>query len=61
MDDMGRIVKIEGNTFTTSTGLTFEFPFPVPSVTVDELNELWKGWVAQVNREMENGQADTSE
>jgi len=53
MKDMGRVISIDGNTFTTSNGTTFEFPFDVPPVSVSELNDMWQKWAKIVEAELE--------
>ena len=53
--DMGDVVSINENGFTTSNGLSFDFPFSMPEVTVEELNKLWHKWSRKVDEMMEAG------
>lgn len=53
--DMGDVIEITKTGFKTSTGSEFDFPFPMPDVTVEELNTLWNGWSEKVDRMMEAG------
>jgi hypothetical protein len=50
--DMGDVIEITDVGFKTSNGLVFDFPFPMPDVSVEVLNKLWHSWSRKVDNMM---------
>lgn len=56
--DHGRVVAVNNQGFTTSTGTSFDFPFPVSDVSVEEMNSYWSEWSQVIDKMIQEKPSD---